>query len=42
MTDRVRSLTVALENDTRIDDVEALADAIRMGTIYLTPSVFRV
>lgn len=30
MTDRIRSLTVILENDTRTDDVESVTDAIRM------------
>jgi hypothetical protein len=30
MTDRIHSLTVVLERDNRSDDVEALANAIRM------------
>ena len=29
MTDRVHSLTVVLEHDIRVDDVEALTQAIR-------------
>lgn len=30
MTDRVRTLTVVLERDTRVDDVEVIVEAIRM------------
>lgn len=30
MTDRVNALTVVLDVDTRVDDVEALMSAIRM------------
>lgn len=30
MTDRVRSITVALDHDIREDDVQLLVDAIRM------------
>ena len=30
MTDRVQTLTVALEDDIRVDDVEYIVNAIRM------------
>lgn len=30
MTDRVHSLTVVLKEDTRVDDVESISNAIRM------------
>lgn len=30
MTDRVRSLTVVLDRDTRTDDVEVIVTAVRM------------
>lgn len=30
MTDRVRTLTVLLEQDVRTDDVECIVDAVRM------------
>ena len=31
MTDRVHTITVVLERDTRVDDVQALLDAIRLS-----------
>lgn len=41
MTDRVHSLTVALEHDIRDDDVEPLIQAIRMlrGVLSVTGEV---
>ena len=44
MTDRVKALTVVLDKDVRIDDVEALMDAIKMlkGVRKVTPEVANV
>lgn len=41
MTDRIHSLTVVLENDIRIDDAEALINAIRQmrRVIAVEPNV---
>ena len=41
MTDRVHSLTVVLDHDIRVDDVETLANAIRMlkGVLNVTGEV---
>ena len=41
MTDRVKALTVALEQDTRDDDVEGLIDAIRRlrGVLAVTSTI---
>lgn len=41
MTDRIHSLTVALESDMRSDDVEELVSAIRMlrGVLKVAPNI---
>lgn len=43
MTDRIRSLTVALDADYRDDDIVALADAIRCfrGVVAVTANVVK-
>jgi hypothetical protein len=41
MTDRVKGLVVALDKDYRIDDVQAIIEAIKMtkGVAAVTPSI---
>lgn len=41
MTDRVHTLTVVLREDTRVDDVQPLIDAIKMlrGVLSVSTSV---
>ena len=41
MTDRVKAFTVVLDDDYRIDDVEALQNAIAMmkGVLKVTPVI---
>jgi hypothetical protein len=41
MSDRINTITVVLENETRADDCEAILAAIRMvkGVIAVTPNV---
>jgi hypothetical protein len=41
MSDRINTITVLLEKDTRIDDCEAILTAIRMtkGVLKATPNV---
>lgn len=41
MTDRVFALTVALKNDVRTDDVEAITNAVRMirGVLDVTEHI---
>ncbi len=41
MTDRVKGFTVTLEQDIRIDDVEAILNAVKMirGVAHVEPSI---
>ena len=41
MSDRINTITVVLEKDTRLDDCEAILTAIRMtkGVLRATPNV---
>ncbi len=41
MTDRIKGLTISLEQDVRVDDLEPLMDAIRQfsGVADVTPLV---
>jgi hypothetical protein len=41
MSDRINTITVLLEKDTRLDDCEAILTAIRMtkGVLKATPNV---
>jgi hypothetical protein len=41
MTDRIKGFTVALDRDYRDDDVEVIANAIRMikGVVAVEPSI---
>lgn len=41
MTDRVKGFTVTLDKDYRIDDVEAILNAVRMihGVAHVEPSI---
>lgn len=41
MSDRINTITVVLEKDTRDDDCEAILNAIRMtkGVLSVTPNV---
>ena len=41
MTDRVKGFTVTLDKDYRVDDVEAILNAVRMihGVAHVEPSI---
>jgi len=41
MTSRVKGFTVTLEEDIRIDDVQAILNAVRMikGVVHVEPSI---